>query len=780
MAMPSNRPDPSSPNAVASAGFATVRKGYDPEEVRELLRMVAAELARLQERERFLDAELRTAQRGAAPHAGMIDEEVVTRLLGEEAARVLSTAREGAAQIKQRAEEAAARLLREATDEAQRLREEAEVEAARKRSDAQADAEAEIELAKQQGREMVNEAREYRERVLNELARRREVARQQIEQLVHGRERLWAAFERARIAAVDVMSELQPLAEPTEFVNLAPTTGPVPLMVPATSPEPTPAERLEPEPDGARDETGQVEPDVDVVDDDPVEAAVDEPVDEPVDEAGLEEAADDEVFEMVATIEVVDADGAVEHFEVNRTMVTESDAEVTPDELHAPTDAVAATAAPEADEELASAADSETAPELDADVAADQVEAEDDAAGFDAAEAVAEVEGADADDEADADVDSSSGSGIVADEREPAPVVELFGDDRRAHRPEPVPSAPAATESARPGARPSVDELFAKLRASRAGDVAQRAAESTVAAVTSELATAAANVGAGEAPAATHPVEPAAPADVPVRVAAPAAAPPVTAPAVAAPAVVGDDSVFRPSPEAPAAVVLTDDSPFARRDEALTPIIVAAARRLKRVLADEQNDVLHTLRRADPVRSVDALVAGAEEHVRRYASAIEPDLLDAALAGARSMGVDPGDVRRTFASGAVANPARDVLATELIDPLRDRLARAVGDVDGDNAELANHVRGIYREWKTQRIDEQLDDVVRMAFGHGALAAAEPGAPVRWIVDPNGPACPDAEDNALAGVVRAGDPFPTDHRCAPAHSGCRCMVVPAGS
>ena len=51
-------------------------------------------------------------------------------------------------------------------------------------ADAAADAEAELSMAKQQGREMVNEARAYRERVLSELARRRELAREQIEQLV--------------------------------------------------------------------------------------------------------------------------------------------------------------------------------------------------------------------------------------------------------------------------------------------------------------------------------------------------------------------------------------------------------------------------------------------------------------------------------------------------------------------------------------------------------------------------------------------------------------------
>ena len=94
------------------------------------------------------------------------------------------------------------------------------------------DAEAELAMAKQQGREMVNEARAYRERVLSELARRRELAREQIEQLMHGRDRLMQAFERARIAAVDVVAELKPLGEPDEYVNLSPTTGPVPVMLP--------------------------------------------------------------------------------------------------------------------------------------------------------------------------------------------------------------------------------------------------------------------------------------------------------------------------------------------------------------------------------------------------------------------------------------------------------------------------------------------------------------------------------------------------------------------
>src|SRR4051812_43731170 len=273
MAISFSRPDPSSPASVSAAQFQTARRGFDQGEVRDFLRMVAAELARLQERERYLERELRSAQQMSGAGATGIDDETATRLLGEEAARILQTAREAASQIRARAEEGSARLLRGATDEAQRQREEAEIEAARRRQDASADAEAEVNMAKQQGRDMVNEARAYRERVLSELARRRELARQQIEQLIHGRDRLLQAFERSRIAAVEVMAELTPLGEPDEYVNLQPTTGPVPLMVPNT-PRPTAIARpvAEPPSDATRaiDRTfaGQAdiddEPEVDV------------------------------------------------------------------------------------------------------------------------------------------------------------------------------------------------------------------------------------------------------------------------------------------------------------------------------------------------------------------------------------------------------------------------------------------------------------------------------------------------------------------------------------
>ncbi|MGH9134479.1 MAG: DivIVA domain-containing protein, partial [Ilumatobacteraceae bacterium] len=235
MAVSISRPDPTSPASVAEARFSTARRGYDQDEVRELLRGVAAELGRLQARVRDLEGELDSSRPRVYDGTGELDDETVARVLGEETLHVLQTARESASQIKIRAEEGAARILREATDDANRAREQAEIEASRKRTDSAADAEAEVSLAKQQGREMVSEARAYRERVLSELARRRELARQQIEQLILGRDRLLQVFERARLVAVDVVAELTPLGEPDEYVDLSPTTGPVPMMVPARS-----------------------------------------------------------------------------------------------------------------------------------------------------------------------------------------------------------------------------------------------------------------------------------------------------------------------------------------------------------------------------------------------------------------------------------------------------------------------------------------------------------------------------------------------------------------
>ena len=88
MAMSIARPDPSLPASVADAAFGTSRRGFDQNEVREFLRMVAAELGRLQERERFLERELRWLERYARGVPGaeplLAELVLVLRRVGEE------------------------------------------------------------------------------------------------------------------------------------------------------------------------------------------------------------------------------------------------------------------------------------------------------------------------------------------------------------------------------------------------------------------------------------------------------------------------------------------------------------------------------------------------------------------------------------------------------------------------------------------------------------------------------------------------------------------------
>jgi hypothetical protein len=228
-----------------------------------------------------------------------------------------------------------------------------------------------------------------------------------------------------------------------------------------------------------------------------------------------------------------------------------------------------------------------------------------------------------------------------------------------------------------------------------------------------------------------------------------------------------------------------DDSVFGQREAAVVPLIVAAARKAKRILADEQNEVLGLMRAASSITSVEDVIADSHSHTMRYVTAIGAELSGAVSAGAEvSGGEAAGGPPSADPSTATAISADDLarissfVADGLIEPLRSRLDRAVLDVGGDIDDAIRRVRAVYREWKTQHIDQHLEDVMRLAYGLGLMAGVPAGTKMCWLMDPHGTPCPDAEDNSLAGEVAAGQPYPTGHTYAPAYPGCRCMVLPA--
>ena len=646
MAISFSRPDPSSPTAVAGATFPSSRRGFDQNEVRDFLRMVSAEISRQQERITFLERELLNSQQAAPAPQIELNEETITELLGEETARIVQAAREAAGKIKVRSEETATRLVREATDEAARVREDAELEAARVRQDATSDAEAEILMAKQQGRDMVNEARAYRERVLADVARRRELAREQIEDLMHGRDRIVQVFDRARIATEDVLRELDDVAEePSEFVNLAPTTGPIPIIVQADEIEAREAMRP---------------------------AVSSAPAFAPYDQ--------DEDVAVMAEEVVIDRTALIEDVVViEKTVVEEPVIE-----------AVA---------EVSVVVETSIAPVV-------ELVVETPVSNVVPLFARQEVQAVDTDDEDLDDEDDVNDPPLVIVEPKAKVVV------------------------------PPADDIFAKLRRSGAESVAKEVATTQV-----KKAEPKKKIAEKETAKVSEPV-----VEKAVEIAAEPAIEEVAAP-----------------------------TPFELRDEALAPVIAAMSRRLKRVLADEQNEVLDILRGKLPVKTLDAIVGPKSDHSARMIEALEASLRGAALAGAKSLSNASDKEVQKMVTSQMAAINEYVVAT-VVAPLRERLSRSISQASGDNAELTSLVRLVYREWKNTHVDTQVDNIAQTSFGRGAFAALTPGAQICWKVDPNGPACADAEDNSLAGFVGAGEAFPTGHTHAPAHAGCRCALV----
>lgn len=232
-----------------------------------------------------------------------------------------------------------------------------------------------------------------------------------------------------------------------------------------------------------------------------------------------------------------------------------------------------------------------------------------------------------------------------------------------------------------------------------------------------------------------------------------------------------------PAPSGPAERVdpVIGERALEGRDELLENLEAGLARALKRVLGDEQNEVLDALRRLGPA-AADGVLPGADAQLAGYRDAAVPWLQQAVRAGA-GFASDPEIATGGAAVPAVDTPAR-ALAGELVDPLRARLTRALAaGADADDPSVAaESIRSTYRQWKVQQVEECARHHVLAAFSLGAFAATPPATTLQWLVDDDGH-CPDCDDNALAGPTAKGEAFPTGQLHPPAHPGCRCLLVP---
>jgi len=207
----------------------------------------------------------------------------------------------------------------------------------------------------------------------------------------------------------------------------------------------------------------------------------------------------------------------------------------------------------------------------------------------------------------------------------------------------------------------------------------------------------------------------------------------------------------------------------ATRDEAICDVELEVARRLKRVLVDEQNVLLEAAERSFAGPLVDVLPE-LDQHVGLYLDAVTSQLENAVAAGA--MFVDPScktpKLLRSHFEPAVRNL--------IVEPIRERLGDVVPNDDVDAA--MNVVRGFYREHKREQLSAAGVFMVLHAFARGTAGSVDQSVGIRWVFVEADRGCPDGHDNELAGPLAVGEVFPSGAQMPPIAPGCRCLLVPA--
>ncbi|MDA8295230.1 MAG: DivIVA domain-containing protein [Actinomycetota bacterium] len=767
------------PDEIAGRSFPSARRGLDADAVRRFLAEIAAQMRAQREREALaraalsdLEARLLAAQERAATAeraaARELDEATLTAALGTETAKVLRAAHDAAREVVAKAEARAGELTGAAQEIVAKQSALAKEEADRILQSARSEAESLISDARGDCRHMVEEAREARRRILTDLADRRRHLHVQLEQIRAAKDALVEIVDRTAGSVEDIRRQLtgsedaaRQAAEgaaglagalladavPIEQLVAEVLAGPAPVpsesaLEPET-PSPTDVVPVEADVTSARldakdgSSPGSAAAGLSGRDGDDLEEltlrdglaqdAVLAGVEPAPGEVGAELAPTDQAVSEQALSDGAEPAGALalvvagsEGGAVSEALVVEWIEPSVATEAHDDAPAAPEQVAPPAPDELAPAG---------AEAAAPPPPGEEPTANW-------EAEGEDA----------PAGGEVPASDAETVATIEGSKD----------------ANGARAGGVPSaVDELFAKIRASRAQEVAEARAVLGAEREDGNVAPAVRAEGA--------PVADAAPANS----ASPAPASEGEIPAAGTRAAgEGEDG----SDQEPAPGI------GARRDALLAPAVGELARSLKRTLRSQQNELLAATRSSGGDGLGDLLAS--EEVAAEIARGARPQLINAYVVGIEFAADVLGEARSDVAplvipeAGLVEaeiEPVVRSLADEVVGRIVEQLAAPASAGQEDPARL---VGAAFREWKGERVDQLVGDAANRAFSLGILGhSMRSEVPVVWDLAENEQPCPECDDNALAEDQRPGAAFPTGHLSPPAHPGCRCVVVP---
>ena len=213
-----------------------------------------------------------------------------------------------------------------------------------------------------------------------------------------------------------------------------------------------------------------------------------------------------------------------------------------------------------------------------------------------------------------------------------------------------------------------------------------------------------------------------------------------------------------------------------RRGITVLEMAPTLARRMKRCMAEEQNEMLDRLRRARSQPTLDDLLPDASDHRRVYADAALPTLRTVVATAAEVLTEsDPGVAggQDPDLPGLVADHLADRVVRSLRAATERHLVAAGGQADVTEA-MADGLRQAYRAARTESLDELAEEAVLEAFNRGVLDAMTEGTPLVWVGEGTCSACPRRPESPLvrdASLVRS-------EKVPPLDAGCRCVMVPA--
>jgi DivIVA domain-containing protein len=155
----------------------------------------------------------------------------------------------------------------------------------------------------------------------------------------------------------------------------------------------------------------------------------------------------------------------------------------------------------------------------------------------------------------------------------------------------------------------------------------------------------------------------------------------------------------------------------------LGPLREQLVRSIKRVLQDEQSNVLSVLRTSRTRIDLDRLVGDSQEHPQRFYAVVEP-----AFGRAFRAGVDRQDGALISDIGVIEGPTIHVESTSvcrsIVDALRSdlRTELELGSApEYDTSTLINTVSSHYRTWNTERLSELVEPALRAVYAAGVAA-----------------------------------------------------------